>query len=250
MRAAYVFLALPLFFCGAACAAMPALQVQVDGVKSGEPIPAAQAVCLPTTDGKSDASGKNIRPTISWSGAPKGTESFAIFIMDPDVPADFSDAGKAGKVIAKDAKRQDFYHYGLVNLPATSTRVIDNTGNIDKNLGYPLYINPSDPAHGTIELLNDMGLNNYVKPATAYGGPCPPWNDARVHHYHYIVLALDKDAPANIPCPNNSADPAAFCNTAKNTFTRLITSKHVLAKGVVIGTYTLNQTLYKQPEKR
>jgi len=236
MRAAYVFIALPLLFSGAASAAMPALQVQVDGVKNGEPIPAAQAVCLPTADGKSDASGKNIRPSINWSGAPKGTASIAIFIMDPDVPADFTDAGKEGKTIAKDAKRQDFYHYGVVNLPASLSVWPGSDGDNVAGFG--------------IELANDMGLNKYVPTPTAYGGPCPPWNDARVHHYHYIVLALDKDAPVNIPCPNNSADPAAFCNTAKNTFARLITSKHVLAKGVVIGTYTLNQTLRKHPEKR
>jgi hypothetical protein len=37
----------------------------------------------------------------------------------------------------------------------------------------------------------------------------------------------------------NPADPM----TARNTFNRLIQSKHVLAKGTVIGTYTLNPKL-------
>jgi phosphatidylethanolamine-binding protein (PEBP) family uncharacterized protein len=24
-----------------------------------------------------------------------------------------------------------------------------------------------------------------------YDAPCPPWNDARLHHYHFIVYAID-----------------------------------------------------------
>ena len=25
-----------------------------------------------------------------------------------------------------------------------------------------------------------------------YDGPCPPWNDSIVHHYHFTVYAIDK----------------------------------------------------------
>ena len=24
-----------------------------------------------------------------------------------------------------------------------------------------------------------------------YDGPCPPWNDSIIHHYHFTVYALD-----------------------------------------------------------
>ncbi len=213
-------------------AAAPTLSVSVEGVTHGGAIPAEQAVCLPTADGKSDASGKNQQPKISWSGAPKGTESFAIFMMDPDVPADFTNAGKEGKIISKTAKRQDFYHFGVVNIPASATEY--QAGD-----------------EGT-PIANDMGMNKYVTPVNAYGGPCPPWNDVRIHHYHYIVLALDKDAPIHVvhPIAHAKQTSADEPNIAKNTFNRLIGSKHVLAKGTVIGTYTLNPALGDATSKR
>jgi hypothetical protein len=147
-------------------------------------------------------------------------------MMDPDVPADFTDAGKAGKVIARNAKRQDFYHYALVNIPADVTAIAG--GDAAKK-----------PAVGE-QLVNDMGLNTYVAELTQYGGPCPPWNDARVHHYHFIVLALDDKAPVTAPTLRKGEISANDPNTAKHTLDRLLESKSVLAKGVVVGTYTLN----------
>ena len=178
------------------------------------------ALCVPTAEGKS-APGENRRPTIAWTGAPKATDSFAVFVMDPDVPADFTDAGKDGKIITEAAARQDFFHYGVVKIPASETQLVGGAADEETATGMPL--------------MNDLGANNYVTPPTAFGGPCPPWNDARLHHYHFIVLALGKDAPVTLP----SDQP----ETAKQVFDRLITSEHLLAKGVAIGTYTLNPTL-------
>lgn len=238
MRSFSQFLACAVFF-GAACSSHAApigkLNLTVEGIENGQPIPAEYAVCVPTADGKSDNTGKNLRPTIYWSGVPEGTKSFAVFIMDPDVPADFTDAGKEGRVIAETAKRQDFYHYAVVNIPVEAAMLAGS--NADKN-----------PSYGT-EIPNDMGLNGYVPTPAAYGGPCPPWNDQRVHNYHFVVLALDKDAPVNILRePIGNPKPADDPMTAKHTFGRLITSKHVLARGTVVGTYTLNPQL--QPQQK
>src|ERR1700683_122250 len=60
---------------------------------------AAQALTLTSPDIKPGArisdeqvfnafgcTGKNISPALSWSGAPKGTKSFAISVYDPDAP--------------------------------------------------------------------------------------------------------------------------------------------------------------------
>lgn len=216
-----------------AAASSTAFTVKVDGITHGQPMGDDLALCNPTKDGKSDKIGNNIQPAIVWSNAPKGTASFAIFMMDPDVPADFSDANKEGKVIAEKAKRKDFFHYGVVNIPAMASM---HAGSMSDK-----YVEEEQG----MKLVNDLGLNDYVNPSTAYGGPCPPWNDARLHHYHFIVLALDKDADSviNAAPATDCNDPACKADTAKNTFDRLITSKHVLGKATVIGTYTLNKEL-------
>lgn len=199
-------------------AADSAFKVMVDGMKAGGEIAAPQALCVPTADGKNEPIPTVMRPTIRWSGAPKGTASFAIFMMDPDVPADFTDAGKEGKVIATDAPRQDFYHWGVVDIPAGATSIPGGLAKLPLTAGR--------------ELPNDLGAAGYVPSPGQYGGPCPPWNDARIHHYHFIVLALDASTPV-----------AEAKKSAKDAFSGLITSKHVLGKATLVGTYTLNPKL-------
>lgn len=213
---------LPLAFAitaNSALAAPASLSIKVDGIENGKPVPAEHALCIPTKDGKSEP-GKNLRPMISWSGAPAGTESYAVFMMDPDVPADFTDKDQEGKTIAADAKRQDFFHFGVVNIPATASAL--NGGPSDKA-----------PKFGDV-LVNSLG--DYVSKPGAFGGPCPPWNDARLHHYHFIVLALGKDAPIAGGAKNKTAPS----DDAKAVYTRLAHSKALLAKGEVVGTYSLN----------
>lgn len=201
-----------------ALAAGTAFNVTVEGMNAGGEIAAPQALCVPTADGKSEPSPTVMRPAIRWAGAPKGTASFAVFMMDPDVPADFTDAGKEGKVIAADAPRQDFYHWGVVDIPASATSIPGGLAKL--------------PLVAGRELPNNLGAAGYVPSPGQYGGPCPPWNDARIHHYHFVVLALDAATP-----------PVGADESAKDAFTRLITSTHVLGKAAVVGTYTLNQQL-------
>lgn len=212
MRAILVMAA--CLWAGAALAAPKALTVSVEGLDrySGE-IPAKYALCQPTAEGKSRG-GENIRPAISWSGAPASTRSFAVIVKDPDVPADFTDAGKDGKVVKNDAKRQLFYHWALADIPAGTHEIPG-----DKSYKAPDF---GVKVRGSLE--------KYVDDPTQYGGPCPPWNDERVHHYHFTVYALDV-ATLNLP-----ADMTA-------TALEKAVQGHVLASGNVVGTYTLNKQL-------
>lgn len=196
----------------AAVAAEPALRVTVEGIDAAGAIAEDYALCVATKDGKSEKTGKNLTPAIAWSGAPKETKSFAVFVIDPDVPADLSRLNKDGIAITEDEKRQDFYHYGVINLPATYAELTE-----------------TNAVHGK-KLPNDLGHHRYVTPADAFGGPCPPWNDARVHHYHFVVMALDVPSLA---LPENATVKDALAAT----------KGRIIAQGEKIGTYTLNPKL-------
>ena len=63
-----------------------------------------------------------------------------------------------------------------------------------------------------------------------YDGPCPPWNDARVHRYRFGVQALDV-ASLDVPERFTLED------------VRQAAAGHVLAEVAITGRYTLNARL-------
>lgn len=208
-------LLLTLLAAPAAYATSPVLYLDVSAepIVGGKPIPEKHALCIPTADGKSGP-GENIRPTIRWGDAPAGTQSFAILVTDPDVPASFDDAGKEGRVVAAEAPRQLFYHWGAYNIPATATALEGGDATLPLSLG--------------TEVPNSLG--SYVKRPGQFGGPCPPWNDERLHHYHFRVIALDVPTLALSAAPTT----AELAEAVKG---------HILAENEVVGTYTLNPKL-------
>lgn len=190
------------------------LTVKVEGIETNDArIPAQYALCQASDDGKSKG-GDNVRPTISWGGAPASTQSYVVVVKDPDVPADFTDAGKEGKVVREDAKRQLFYHWALADIPASTHEIAGDHSYNAPDFGVK--------ASGSLE--------KYVDDPTQYGGPCPPWNDERIHHYHFTVYALDV-ATLDLP----ASPTAAQLEKA--------VEGHVVGSGSVIGTYTLNPAL-------
>jgi len=79
--------------------------------------------------------GKDISPHITWSGAPKGTKSFALTCIDPDAPMG------------------DFVHWLAYNIPATVTEIVQ---------GGPL-------PNGAREVTNDFGKKSYGGPCPPSG---------------------------------------------------------------------------------
>src|SRR3984957_21054812 len=102
--------------------------------------------------------GKNISPALSWSGAPKGTKSFAISVYDPDAPTG-----------------SGFWHWVVFNIPADTTSLPKGAGD-PKGGGMPA---------GAVQSRTDFG-------APGYGGPFPPQGD-KPHHHHFTVYAVDVD---------------------------------------------------------
>ncbi len=202
-----------------------ALTVTVDSLRPGGVILGAYAYCVPAKVGHSTG-GPNRSPAISWSKGPAGTASYAIITVDTDVPTVFDSANKEGQVIPATLKRRDFYHWVLVDIPATVTGLpvaADSTRRIAE--GKPVGPTPNGL----------RGANDFGRPGShgGYDGPCPPWNDAIVHHYHFQVYALNV---AHLGLSGGFSGLDAM---------KAIRG-HVLAMGEVVGLYTQNPDVARQ----
>ncbi|MGO4958154.1 YbhB/YbcL family Raf kinase inhibitor-like protein [Luteococcus sp. Sow4_B9] len=108
----------------------------------------ADGETIPLKYAEQGAGGENVKPQLSWSGAPEGTESFAITIFDPDAPTG-----------------SGWWHWVLVDLPADVTE-------LDEDADLPA---------GVREWVTDYGYEGY-------GGPCPPPGAAHryIHTVHAL----------------------------------------------------------------
>jgi hypothetical protein len=216
----------------AEAAAVKKLTVRVEGIVSNNgPIPADYAFCVPNAQSHTIA-GPNKNPAITWSQGPSGTQSYAIIVVDTDVPALFDDADKEGRTIPKSLKRRNFYHMVMVDIPAGKTAL---AGGADSD-GITAKGKPPGPTPNGLRGINDYSGAMDGEMAGNYGGydgPCPPWNDEILHHYHFIVYAIDVPS-LGLSGNFSGADAQAAI------------AKHVLAKGEVVGTYTQNPALMKK----
>jgi Raf kinase inhibitor-like YbhB/YbcL family protein len=99
--------------------------------------------------------GSNISPSLTWTGAPAGTKSFAVTMYDPDAPTG-----------------SGWWHWVVFNIPAGTTSLPKNAS-------------AGTMPSGAIQSLTDFG-------SKGYGGPCPPVGNG-THHYHITVFAVDVD---------------------------------------------------------
>ena len=134
----------------------------------------------------------NRSPHLRWSDVPEGTKSQALICVDPDVPSIFDDLNTEGKVLPRDMPRIDLYHWVMIDIP---TSVNELAAGADSD-----GITPKGKPTGKTEF-GVRGVNGYTNffasnPDMAgdyggYDGPCPPWNDERMHHYVFTLYALD-----------------------------------------------------------
>ena len=171
-------------------------------------------------------------PQLAWSNVPEGTKSFALICHDPDVPNRVDDVNKEDREIAESFPRDLFFHWVLLDIPAT-IREIPAGSHSDRVTakGKPGPAAPGGTRHG----LNDYtkwfaGDKNMGGDYYGYDGPCPPWNDLRLHHYVFTLYALD------VPHVEVHGD-----FTGANA--QLAIAGHVLAQAKLTGSYTLNPRL-------
>ena len=135
----------------------------------------------------------NRNPHLAWDEVPNGTASLALFCIDGDAPQDTSLANRADQTLPLSSARGDFFHWSLLDIPLAMRSMA--AGQFSSGVtarGKPA---ASGPGHLR------QGLNDYTgwfagDPDMAgdyygYDGPCPPWNDERLHHYLFRLYALD-----------------------------------------------------------
>jgi Raf kinase inhibitor-like YbhB/YbcL family protein len=193
-----------------------------------EPIPGRCAFCI--ADAEQHAShGSNRNPALSWSAVPEGTKSLVLICNDPDVPATPANVNTEGKTISARRKRTDFCHWVLVDIPADAVGIQE--GEFSDGVTARGKSGPSS-ARGTRQGINDYTQwfaedQDMAGSYFGYDGPCPPWNDSIVHHYHFTLYALDFER-----CPVGGEF------TARSVLDAM--QGHILETATLTGTYSLN----------
>jgi Raf kinase inhibitor-like YbhB/YbcL family protein len=132
--------------------------------------------------------GLGISPALDWSAVPNAA-SYAILVEDPD--------GSAKPVV----------HWVAWNVPAGTTRLPAGLQERDRLSGGPL--------QGIMQGASGRGTVGWY-------GPRPPKGD-KPHHYHFQVLALDRQLELPLGATRDQLLAA--------------TAGHVIATGDLVGTY-------------
>lgn len=203
------------------------MELTISSFPNNSPIPGEFAFCIPADEGHVQlAANKN--PHLQWSNPPEGTKSFAVICVDPDVPSVGDDVNQEGKSVPADLARVDFYHWVLVDIAANlieiaAAAVSDGVTARGKPIGRSEYgINGKNDYTAWFAGDADMG-GTYG----GYDGPCPPWNDALLHHYNFRVYAVDVES-LGLSGEFGGAEAVAALEG------------HTLAQAEWVGTYTLN----------
>lgn len=160
-----------LMACSLSQFAQADMRITSADIKAGEHMPKAQEFQ------GFGCSGDNLSPHLSWSNAPKDTKSFAVTAYDPDAPTG-----------------SGWWHWVLVNIPASVTTLASGAGDPDKNL----------LPKGSQTFKTDYG-------SKSFGGACPPEGD-KAHRYQFKVFALNVEK-LELPAEGSAALMGYYLNS-------------------------------------
>ncbi|MPQ99689.1 YbhB/YbcL family Raf kinase inhibitor-like protein [Modestobacter sp. I12A-02628] len=129
---------------------VPSFSLSSTDLDDGAPLGTAQV------SGIMGAGGDDASPQLSWSGAPAGTQGYAVTVYDPDAPTG-----------------SGFWHWAVTGIPASVTELPTGAGD-EAGTGLP---------PGAVQLRNDAGTARYI-------GAAPPAGHGP-HRYYVVVHALD-----------------------------------------------------------
>ena len=208
------------------------MRLRSDDFHEMQPIPETCAFGRPGTDGEPCVWAANRNPHLAWSEVPASARSFALLCVDPDAPTRPDDVNKPDRRVPATLPRADFTHWLMVDLPA-ECRELARGSCSDGVVAHGKRRPPGPP--GSRQGLNDYtnwfaGDADMAGDWFGYDGPCPPWNDERLHHYRFRICALDV-ASLGLDGRFVLADVHAALQG------------HVLAEATLTGTYALNAAL-------
>lgn len=191
-------------------------------------IPGEFAFCLPDP-AHHVCLGRNRNPQLAWSNVPAGTRSFALICHDPDVPSRGDDVNQEGRSVPATLPRVDFFHWVLIDLPASKTTI--EAGEFSHDVTPRGKPGPAAP-HGSRQGINDYtgwfaSDRDMSGDYFGYDGPCPPWNDELRHRYVFALFALDVE---QLPLEGRFTGEQV----------RQAMQGHILAQASITGLYTLN----------
>jgi hypothetical protein len=171
---------------------------------------------------------QNRNPQLQWSDLPEGTLSLCLICVDSDAPSRPDEVNREGVTVPEDLPRADFYHWVLADLPPGGSPIAE--GEFSDGItagGKPGGKGP----RGTRAGLNDY-TTWFAEDAEmagqyyGYDGPCPPWNDERIHKYRFTLYALDMER-----CPVVGEFRGPDLLTA--------IQGHILGEASIIGSYAI-----------
>ena len=203
------------------------MQISSDSFKNGERIPARCAFGKPNPQTHVELS-DNKNPHLAWSGLPAGTKSLVLICHDVDVPSQPDNVNKDGVTVPASLPRVDFYHWVLVDLAPNAAPI--GEGEFSDGITPKGKAGPEGP-RGTRQGVNDYtqwfaGDDSMAGNYFGYDGPCPPWNDEIIHHYHFTLYATDL-----AQCPVQGAF------TGPDVLSAI--KGHVLGSASLVGTYAI-----------
>lgn len=194
----------------------------------GQPIPGEYAFCVPDSENHV-ALAPNRNPHLAWSELPAGTRSLVLICHDPNVPSAGDDVNREGRDVPADLPRVNFTHWVLVDLRPDRNDIAEGEFASGVTARGKTGSEGQDGAR--------QGINNYTDwfagdagmagDYFGYDGPCPPWNDSIVHHYHFTLYALDI---AHCPVQGRFGSDEVLAAI----------DGHVLGQASIMGTYSLN----------
>ena len=207
------------------------MHIQSESFDADCPIPSEFAFCKPDPEEHATLS-DNKSPALAWGGLPDGTRSLVLTCIDDDVPTVGDDVNQEGRSIPVDLPRTEFVHWLMVDIAPDCGGLA--AGECSDGITTGGKSDPPGPA-GSRQGVNDYtawfaGHAEMGGTYKGYDGPAPPWNDERLHHYHFELHALDVER----------LELESDFNLAQ---VRDAMGGHVLESAEVTGTYSQNPDL-------